>query len=1137
MSEQIEIIRALFREILEVRDVGPEDNFFLLGGNSLMATRVISRIRSALRSELPLRSFFENPTAAGLAARLRAVEIRRPELVPVQRSDRIPLSFAQQRLWFINQLEGPNATYNIPVALRIEGEVDIAALRSGLAEVTRRHESLRTIFPMVHGEPCQLILSPDPESVLEVTEVGERDVAKAIRLAAHHEFDLTQERPLRAQLFVSGRELSYLLLIMHHIAGDGWSMVPLARDLSQAYNAYRRGVTPGWTPLPVQYADYALWQRALLTADGAENEMTGQLSFWESALADLPEQIQLPTDYPRPAVASYSGHVVRKVIAPDLRRRLGRLADDCSATLFMVLQSGVAGLLTRMGAGSDIPLGTPVAGRTDIAIEDLAGFFVNTLVLRTDTAGDPTFRQLIRRVRDFDLKAFSNQEAPFDRVVRAVNPARSLARNPLFQVMLVLQNNAAPQFTFDGLKITIEEIEGDVATFDLSLSFSDPQTESAGLDFSLQYRSDLFAEQTIGMLADRLILLLDGASADPDAPMGSIEILTDQERHDLLDNWAGTSASVCRRTFSDMFAAQAARTPDGIALESGSTTLTYAGLNNMANRLARVLVGRGAGPEDIVAVAIPRSAEMIISILAVAKTGAAFLLLDTDYPAERISYMIRDSSPACVLTTTQFAQLIAVEGDRQVLVDAPYTTSELDRIDGSDLAQGERTRLLTVDSPAYVVYTSGSTGRPKGVVVPHGGLANLEASQRERFGLSSSDRVLQLASVSFDAAVEDLLAAFGSGATLVLPPPGVIAGEELADFIEAARVTYVEVSPSVLATVPKRSFPSLTKLNIGGEACPGDLAASWAEGRTMLNTYGPVEATVTVTMSDPLSAQATPPIGRPVHGTRAYVLDEQLRPVPRGVVGELYIAGEGLARCYLNRAALTAARFVANPFGGSGTRLYRTGDRARWDERGELHFVGRADAQIKIRGVRIEPGEIEIVLREHPAVTDAAVVAREDMQGNLCLVAYVVSAAESQPSPRDLRGHAARTLPAYMLPAAFVMLRQLPVTPNGKLDIRGLPRPEFTAVAGRPPRSPREKVLCELFSEVLGTPVTSIDEDFFGLGGHSLLATRLVTRIRSVMGAELSVRRVFEAPTVAELADHVQPGKRARPRLTRTAHP
>jgi amino acid adenylation domain-containing protein len=1139
---RVQAICSLFSEILEVPQVGPDENFFHLGGNSLLATRVVSRIRSELRVELPLRSIFENPTAAGLDARLQPVAAERPALIPAPRPGQIPLSFAQQRLWFMNQLEGPSATYNIPFAVRLTGRIDVAALRAALLDVTDRHESLRTVFPSIDGMPYQAILESDRESILEVVHAAGEDVQAAVGAAAHHPFDLEAERPMRAQLFVLGDETSVLLLIMHHIAGDGWSMVPLARDLSLAYNARRSGGAPGWPPLPVQYADYALWQRDLLGhPDVPGSEMARQLDFWTSALAGLPDQLQLPADRSRPAVASYRGRTIRTHIAPELHRRLMDLAAECGVSLFMVLQSGVAALLTRLGAGTDIPLGTPIAGRTDTALDDLVGFFANTLVLRNDTSGDPTFREMLRRARDFDLAAFSHQDLPFERIVEALNPVRSLAWNPLFQVMIVLQNNATSRFRFDGLEASAEEIEGEVATFDLSLSFcelKDAGGSAGGIEISLEYSTDLFEQATAEEIAGRLIRLLDAASGAPGSPISSADILGAGERHLLLSEWCGTGVKTPPVTFPGLFQAQVSRTPEAPALEFGESTLTYAELNRRANRLARWLILQGIGPEDLVVLAVPRSAEMIVSVLAVAKAGAAFVPVDPEYPADRISFMIKDASAACILTTATAARNLPLGEHAHLLVDDPEIAPALAGLAGHDVEDSERVRPLRVANPAYVIYTSGSTGRPKGVVVSHGGLASLAASQKERFGTGAGDRVLQLASISFDVAVEDMLTAFGTGAALVIPPPGILAGEPLADFLVAHEISYVEISPSVLATVPEPGFPALRRLNVAGEACPAHLVARWAQGRQMLNTYGPTEATITATVSDPLSGDTVPSIGRPVHGTRVYVLDESLQPVPRGVVGELYLAGEGLARGYLRRPALTAERFVADPFGPAGTRMYRTGDLVRWNDHGELQFAGRADNQVKVRGFRIELGEIEAVLRSHAAVADAVVVLREDRPADKRLAAYVVCAADAEADLQAVRNHVASALPDYMVPAAFISLPELPLTPNGKLDRTALPAPEFAmAASGRPPRSQREEILCELFAEVLAVPAIGIDDNFFELGGHSLLATRLVSRVRSVMGAGLSIRHVFEAPTVAGLAEHIATAEAAGPPLTQVRRP
>ncbi|MEU8748296.1 amino acid adenylation domain-containing protein [Streptomyces parvulus] len=1135
-----EILCGLFAGILGVPAVGIDDNFFKLGGHSLLATRLVSRIRSALGVELPVPALFEAPTVAALADRLSEAGSARAALTAAERPERIPLSPAQRRLWFLNDLEKTGASYVLPFAVRLSGELDRAALRAAITDVFARHEALRTVLPQIDGEPRQVILEPDrvrPE--LPVVEVAAADLDEALRAAGNTSFDVTADLPLRARLFTTGPDDHVLLLILHHVASDGWSLAPLARDISLAYAARLGGVAPGWSPLPVQYADYALWLHGLLgSEDDPSSLVNGHLDFWTKTLEGIPDQLELPYDRPRPAIASYRGDTVPITIDAGLHRALLALAQDTNTTLFMVLQAGLATLLSRLGAGTDIPLGTPVAGRTDEALDDLVGFFVNTLVLRNDTSGDPTFRELLARTRETDLAAYSHQDIPFERLVEAINPRRSLARNPLFQVMLALHSNEAPAFDLPDLSAATEDLTADATGFDLTFNFYeaiDGAGRPAGIGGFLEYRTDLSDAGTAERFVDGLRMLLAAVTERPDLPIGTAEVLSPAGRDELLAMGSGGPAPE-HRFFVDLFQEHAARRPDAPALEHEGTVLTYAELNARANQVARRLIGRGVGPEQLVALAVPRSAEMVAGLLGVLKAGAAFLPVDPEYPADRIAFMLRDAAPVQVLTSRDVAARLPGGCPDALVLDDPATLAGLG---GDDLTDAERTAPLRPDGLAYTVYTSGSTGTPKGVSVTHRGLCALAATLAEKYRVRPEDRVLQLASISFDMAFEDFLRAFWFGATLVVPAPGPLVGDALGDFLEQRRITCSDMPPSVLATLPARDFPALRVLSVGGEACPPALTARWARGRRMLNLYGPTETTISATASDPLSGtdpSPSTPVGAPVRGARAYVLDERLRLTSAGVPGELYIGGSGVARGYLRRPGLTAERFVADPFGPPGSRMYRTGDLMRWRADGVLEFVGRADDQVKIRGFRIELGEVEAVLGRHPAVAQVAVVVREDQPGDKRLVGYVVAESGSggQVDADALRAHAGTRLPEFMVPSAFVMLDHLPLTSNGKLDRKALPAPVYEAEAGgRAARTPQEEILCTLFAEILDVPTVGIDDSFFELGGHSLLATRVVSRIRALMGVELPVRTLFEAPTVAKLTTRVaEAGSAARPALT-----
>ncbi|MEU0029370.1 amino acid adenylation domain-containing protein, partial [Streptomyces sp. NPDC006335] len=1121
-----EVMCELFADVLGLPRVGPDDNFFDLGGHSLLATRLVSRVRAALGAELSVRAVFEAPTVADLVRRVTAASgATRPPLVPMERPERVPVSFAQQRMWFMNRMDGEAPATGVPVVFRLGGELDEDALRAALADVVARHEALRTVFTEIDGTPVQTILPADVDVPLPVTEVTEAGLTDALADVAEQGFDLATDIPLRAALLrVADSGTWVLSIVVHHVAHDGWSTAPLLRDLSRAYAARAAGEPPAWTPLPVQYADFAMWQRDLLgTLDDPLSPITAQLAYWREALRDLPEQVGLPGDRPRPAVASSRGAGMPFEIAPATHARLVGTARAAGVSVFMVLQAALAGVLTRLGAGTDIPIGSPVAGRTDEALDDLVGFFVNTLVLRTDTSGDPTFAELLDRVRETALSAYANQDVPFERLVDALSPRRSLSHHPLFQILLALQNagEATPQLP--GVRVTREPVAtANDARFDLTFSLRERSDEDGvpqGIRGWVEYRTDLYDAVTVESLVERWVRFLDSAVTDPRVRLGAVDVLGEAERNRLLEEWNDTARAVPEVPAPELFERQVRRTPDAVAVAFEDESVTYAELNARANRLARRLIGQGAGPERFVALAVPRSADMIVALLAVLKSGAGYVPIDPDLPAERIRLIVDEIRPVCLVTAGD-----AVAGVPPVPVlrlDDPDLCGAVAALPGHDVVDTDRTAPLTWANAAYVIYTSGTTGRPKGVVVTHRGLPGLAASAAQRCGTGPDVRVLQFASLSFDITVWEIWMALTSGARLELPDSGM-AGDELAAFIDRRGVTYATLPPTVLATLPEDGMPSLDCVLVGGESVSPGLIGRWAASRRVLNGYGPTEATVGATMSAPLTGAGGPvPIGTPLINMRVYVLDDRLQPVPPGVAGELYLAGAGLARGYFGRPSLTASRFVACPFGG---RMYRTGDVVRWLRDGNLEFLGRADDQVKLRGFRIEPGEVASVLSSHKTVSQTTVVVREDRPGDPRLVAYVVPAdSAAGGDPAMLREFLRERLPDYLVPAAVVVLDALPLTRNGKVDQSALPAPDFAAaMGGGVPRTPEEEVLCGLFAEVLGLPGVGVDDDFFELGGHSLLATRLVSRVRAALGAELSVRSVFEEPTVSGLAGRLR---------------
>ncbi|MFJ2577291.1 amino acid adenylation domain-containing protein [Kitasatospora aureofaciens] len=1116
-----QLLAELFAEVLGVESVPLEESFFELGGHSLLAIRLISRIRAVFATQLKLRHLFDHPSVAALAGHLSGADGARPALTRRPRPDLLPLSYQQSRLWFLNRFESDSALYNIPLALHLDGPLDRTALAAALADLTARHEILRTVFPEHDGQPHQLVLDTARPQPAERT-VTREELPQALRAAASAGYDLTAEPPLRAHLFELSEHEHVLLLVLHHIAGDGPSTTPLTRDLSHAYAARVAGHVPEWAELPVQYGDYALWQRESLGAeDDPKSQMSQQLAFWQQTLSGLPDQLDLPTDRPRPAVASYRGGAVPLHIDADLHRRIHETATAHGATVFMTLQAALATLLTRLGAGTDIPIGSPIGARTDEALDDLVGFFVNTLVLRTDTSGDPTFAELLGRIRENDLAAWAHPDLPFERLVELVNPSRSLARHPLFQVMLAFQETLRAELDLPGLTARAETPALDLAKFDLAVDLLERRGADDtldGIDGVVEYSGDLFDRAGAERFAAQLLRLLHSAVADPTQRIGRIDHLAPAEREQLLYGWNDTAHEVPAATLPELFEAQAARTPDADAVVFGDTVVSYRDLNERANRLAHHLIGRGVGPEQFVALAVPRSVEMVVALLGVVKAGAAYLPIDPGYPADRIAYMLADGAPALVLTTAQTAAQL------------PHTDRPVLALDDLDLAHGpstdptdaDRTEALTLAHPGYVIYTSGSTGRPKGVVVSHAGIASVAGAHIERLGLDADSRFLLVVSISFDVSMADITMTLASGAALVLPGPGrQAAGQELYDLIDRHQVTHTDLVAPMLISLPDGDLPSLRGFVVGGEALPAEMVERWSPGRRVMQVYGPTEATVVATMSDPLTPDPkAPPIGRPIWNTRTHVLDAALQPVPVGVPGELYIAGSGLARGYWQRPAMTAERFVADPHGPAGSRMYRTGDLVRRRADGNLEFLGRVDHQVKVRGFRIELGEIEKALAKHPAVAAAAVVVSAGTGGVNRLVGYAVPTPGHALDPGELRAFLGGLLPDYMVPTVVVALDALPLTPSGKLDRKALPEPDFAGqVSSRGPRNPAEAVLCELFAEVLGLERVGIDDNFFDLGGHSLLAARLIGRLRAVTGAELGIRALFEAPTVARLAD------------------
>jgi amino acid adenylation domain-containing protein len=1128
-----EVLCGVYAQVLGLEKIGIHTSFFDLGGHSLLATQAIARVRTAFQVDLPLTALFEAPSVAALASRVEAAVregygVGAPPIAPAPRDAELPLSFGQERLWFLDQLEPDNASYNVPAAVRLAGRLRVPALAQAISEVLRRHEILRTTFPTVAGSPRQVI-APPREVSLDALDLGplsadEREAAVQREAAAEAQrpFDLAAGPLVRARLLRLTDDDHVLLFTLHHVVSDGWSLGILVREVAALYEAFAEGAPSPLPELAIQYADYAAWQRRYLSGEVLDR----QLAYWRDALRGAPQAIDLPSDRPRPPVPTYRGaHVPVHLPAP-LARSLAALSRGAGVTLYMTLLAGFYALLGRYSRQDDIAVGTPIANRTRTETEGLIGFLINTLVLRGDLSGDPTFLELVGRVRGAALGAYAHQDVPFERLVEHLKPERDLSRSPLFQVMFALQNTPLAPVRVTGLSLRGVAAPSGTSKFDLTLTLEEGDD---GITGYLEYAEDLWDEATVRRMAEHYRTLLEGAAADPKRKVSDLPVLPRAERQTVLVDWNATKTPFRDDArLTDLVAEQAARAPAAIAAVFEGQALTYGELVSRARRLARHLRGRGVTDGARVGLCLTRSLDMLVALLGVLEAGAAYVPLDPDYPKARLAFILDDARAHLLVTERALEGLLApppgglvrVDADRAVIdaeTDAPVTTG------------------ATSASPAYAIYTSGSTGQPKGVVVPHRALVNFLASMQKTPGLTAKDVLLAVTSLSFDIAGLELYLPLVAGARVhIASREDVADGARLAALVASSGATVLQATPATFRLLLDAGWEGSPDLAIlcGGEAFPAPLAdALVPRARAVWNMFGPTETTIWSTVHRVEAGRALVPIGKPIDNTVVAVLDPRQAPLPIGVPGELYIGGDGLAIGYHDRPELTAERFIVSPLREGdaplwgSARLYRTGDLARFLPSGELEFLGRLDHQVKVRGYRIELGEIEAVLGRHPAVREVVVVARAFGAGDTRLVAYLALREGQAPSLAESRAFLKEHLPDYMIPTHIVVLPDLPRTPNGKIDRKALPAPDAGERARRgdhvAPTTAAGRLMTRRWAELLGAPRVGLTDDFFELGGHSLLAARLVAAVRDDFRVDLPVRALFEAPTPAGLLDAV----------------
>ncbi len=1115
----------LFKEVLAL-EVGVDEDFFQLGGHSILATQLLLKIRAAFGIEISIGTIFEKTTVESLAGYIRNAKKATASFAVDGRTDRLPLSYNQRSLWFIHQLEGPSPTYNIPLVYKFERPLDIERFKQAVQSTASRHAVLRTKYPSEDGIPYQQIVEePADIAVLYVEEGKER---QAIEEAARYSFDLKREAGLKVTI-INER---IVVVTMHHISSDGWSLATFTEDLEKAY---KECVLP---PLHFQYADFAVWQLNELTTDSM---MKRELEYWTNQLQDLPDEIELVRDRKRQPSVKAEGGSFRFLIRPELHESLRVLAKTHRATLYMVLQAGFAALATKLGAGEDIVVGSPIAGREKEESFDLIGMFINTVVMRTDTSGNPAFAELLERVKETSIQAYEHQHIPLDQIVEQLNPPRMASRHPLFQIMFALQNTPQPSLDLEGNEADISLLSVGSAKFDLNIEMRElfDQEHAAGIEAAVEYRTDLYDEDTVRALMQRYSMVLEQLKDNP--VIEEINIVTEKEYKQSIYEWNEASVETAPATIVALFEAKAREFPQRKAVSYGDESLTYEQLNEKANQLARHLISQGVRAESYVALLMPRSADMLAAILGVLKTGAGYVPLDPVYPKERIEYILEDAEPVCLIVGDKTSLSVEFEESRVIHINEFH----FDAYDRTDVTDKHRLASLSPLNPAYIIYTSGSTGRPKGVIVPHQNVIRLLNATDRWFGFDENDVWTLFHSYAFDFSVWEMWGALLNGGELVVVPYEVSRSpKDFLQLLAEAKVTVLNQTPSAFYQLMQadREYEELgSQIRLryviyGGEALDLTRLKDWYSRHDeaaprLVNMYGITETTVHVSYAalhkEMLESSASSLIGTAIPDLSVYVLDAALRPVPPGVIGEMYVAGEGLARGYHGRKTLTAERFIADPFGPKGTRMYRTGDLARWTKDGILDYIGRIDHQVKIRGFRIELGEIEHVLLKHPAVAQSAVIVREDNPADVRLAAYIVMEKGRQLKIDEIRRFAGADLPDYMIPSTFTFIEEMPLTANGKLNTKSLPKPEIISGSMVLPHTPQEELLCDIFQDILNLPQVGTNDNFFELGGHSLLAVQLIGRVKEAFGKDLSIGQLFETPTVAGVADQLQNVKQA----------